>query len=68
MISISLSRCEFRKTVAPRSRCGTNNIAHETAPHRIEPRRRLIEENQVGLVNQRLGQADALEHALGKTL
>ena len=35
---------------------------------RVETRRRLVQDDQLGLVDQRLGQADALAHALGVLL
>ena len=47
---------------------GANDVAHHAPPQRIESRRRLVEKNQFGLVNQRLRQSDALQHALGKIL
>ena len=36
------------------------------AAHRVEPRGRLVEKDELGLVHQRLRQADALQHALGE--
>ena len=36
-----------------------------TAAERVEARHRLVEEHHVGLVQQRLGEPDALDHALG---
>ena len=41
-----------------------DDVAHEQAAERIEARRRLVEEDERGLVEQRLGEADALQHAL----
>ncbi len=43
-----------------------DDVADLLAPQGVEPRQRLVEHHQVGIVHQRLGQADALEHALGE--
>ncbi|OPZ22417.1 MAG: hypothetical protein BWZ10_00425 [candidate division BRC1 bacterium ADurb.BinA364] len=45
-----------------------DDVAHLLAPQRIEARLRLVEEDQFGIVQQRLGQPDALIHALGIAL
>src|ERR1700752_2160991 len=45
-----------------------DNVANHPATKRIEPRGRLIEEDQLRLVNQRLRQPDALQHPLRKIL
>ena len=42
------------------------DVAHQAASHGIQPRGRLVQEYQLRVVNQRLGQPDTLEHALGK--
>ena len=45
-----------------------NDITHPP-PQRIEsPESRLVQKNQVGLMNERLREADALQHALGEIL
>ena len=41
----------------------TNHIADKPPTHGIEPRGGLVEKDQLRLVNQRLSQSDALEHA-----
>src|SRR5450759_1010404 len=43
-----------------------DDVANHAAPHRVEPRCRLVEEDNLRLVNQRLSQAESLQHALGK--
>ena len=43
-----------------------NQLADLAAAERIEPRHRLVEEHELGLVDERLGDADALHHALRK--
>ena len=40
-----------------------DQIAHVTTAQRIEARHRLVEEHDLGIVQQRLRQADALDHA-----
>ena len=40
-----------------------NHVAHQTPAQRVKPGGRFIEEHQLGVIEQRLGQADALEHA-----
>ena len=47
---------------------GANDIAHQPAAHGIEPRSRLVEEDQLRLMNQGLRQPDALQHAFGEVL
>ena len=61
--SISLSRCELRKTATPSARRRANDVAHLAAADRVERRGRLVEQYQVGLGEDRLGQPDALGHA-----
>ena len=39
---------------------------HVAAAQGVEPRHRLVEKDHVGIVQQRLRDADALDHALGK--
>ncbi len=41
-----------------------DDVTHQAAAHGIESRSRFIEEDQLGLVDQRLSEADALQHAL----
>ena len=43
-----------------------DDVADEAAANRVEPRGGLVEKDQSGLIEQRLGQADPLQHALGK--
>jgi hypothetical protein len=43
-----------------------NDVAHEAAAHRVQARCRLVQEHKGRLIEQGLGQADALEHAFGK--
>ena len=42
-----------------------DKILHPTGAERIEAGRWLVEDHQLGVVDERLGQADALAHALG---
>ena len=62
--SASLSTCELKNTVHPRSRRPENQRAHVAAAQRIEAGHRLVEDHELGIVDQRLGDADALQHAL----
>ena len=55
----------------PRTRKGTisatlpqDDVAHVPPADRIESRHRLVEEHHLGIVQQRLREADALEHPL----
>ena len=43
-----------------------DEVAHLAAPDRVEPAHRLVEENDFGIVHERLGQAHPLQHALGE--
>src|SRR5579885_3060597 len=43
-----------------------NDIAHEPPTERIEAGSRLIQKQQPGVIQQRLGQANPLQHPLGK--
>ena len=43
-----------------------NNVAHQAAPAGIESGGRLVQNHQVRFVQQRLRQADALQHSLGE--
>ncbi len=45
-----------------------NDVAHEPPAQGVKPRGWFIEENDFGIMDKGLSQADALEHALGKTL
>src|ERR1035441_10331028 len=47
---------------------GPQNVAHQPSSHRVEARGGFVEEDQLRLVYECLGQSDALEHPLGKTL
>jgi len=44
-----------------------NDVADEAATHGIEAGRRFVEEDEFGLVDEGLGQTDALQHAFRKT-
>ena len=48
------------------SRQRDNQILHLATADRVETRRRLIENDQIGIVDERLCQTDAALHALGK--
>src|SRR5262245_44641195 len=41
-----------------------HDVADEQTPERIEAGRRLVEKHELRVVNQRLGQANPLQHAL----
>src|SRR5262245_37539087 len=45
---------------------GFNNVANQAAADRIEARSWLVEEDQVGFIQEGLCETDALQHALGK--
>ena len=62
--STSDNRCELRKTVVPRALRSRITLAHEAAPERVEAGGRLVEEDELGVIEQRLRQADPLLHAL----
>ena len=64
MASASPRMCELKNTVAPRSRRRRMMSRTSPAADRIEARHRLVEEHDLRIVDQRLGQADALDHAL----
>src|SRR5262249_5649957 len=51
-----------RRAVAPQPQ---DQVLHPARPQRVETRRRLIENDQLRLVDEGLGQADALAHTLG---
>ena len=61
--SASLSTCELKKTVQPAIAQPQDQRAHVAAAERIEPGHRLVENHQLGLVDERLRDADALQHA-----
>ena len=64
--STSPSRCEQTSTEMPNSvpiRC--TSAEHGVAAGRVEAVGRLVEQQQVGVVHQRLGQLDPLLHAGG---
>ena len=42
-----------------------DEVLHPARAQRIEAGGRLVEDDQIGIVDERLGQADALTHALG---
>ena len=64
-VSTSPSSCEEKKTVLPSFFKPLDDFAHFHAAERIQAAGRLVEDQQVGIVDQRLGQADALLHAFG---
>ena len=66
--STSPRRCEFRKTAHPRSRrCADDRSGVGTADG-IECRRRLIEDHQLGVAEQRDAEAETLLHSFGERL
>ncbi len=62
--SASDRMCELKKTVVPRSRSSQDQRADVAAAQRIEPRHRLVEKEDLGIVDERLRNAHALHHAL----
>ena len=63
-VSASVRMCELKNTVLPASRSRRIERADVAAAQRVEPRHRLVEEDDLGVVDQRLRDADALHHAL----
>ena len=62
--STSVSRCELRITVAPRSRAARTIAADVGPADRVERRGRFVEEDQLGLAEQRHAEPEPLLHAL----
>ena len=62
--SASLNTCELKNTVQPRSRSREDQRAHVAPAERIEARHRLVEDDELRVVDERLRDADALQHAL----
>ena len=62
--STSPSRCELRNTVTLVGAQFVDDVAHQQAAERIEARGGLVEKHELRIVEQRLGEADALQHAL----
>ena len=56
--------CELKNTVRPLIAQLQNQVADLAASERIETRHRLVEEDDLGIVDERLRDADALHHAL----
>ena len=54
---------ELKNTVQPRSRSSQDERPDVAPAERIEARHRLVEEDQFGLVDEGLREADALQHA-----
>ncbi len=54
---------ELKKTVRPWSRSSQDQRSHVTPAERIEPGHRLVEKDDLGVVQQRLRDPDALNHA-----
>ena len=52
-------------TVLPWSREPQDHVLHFARADRVEAAGGLVEQDQLGLVDQRLGEADAARHALG---
>ena len=63
-VSASDRMCELKKTVRPCVAQPQDQRAHVAAAERVEARHRLVEEDDLGVVDQRLGEADALDHPL----
>ena len=63
-VSASDRMCELKNTVRPSSRSRRIRSRTSRPAERVEARHRLVEEDHLGIVDQRLGQADALQHAL----
>ena len=61
--SASVRMCELKKTVALVAK-RQDQVAHLAPSERIEPRHRLVEKHDFRVVDERLGDADALQHAL----
>ena len=62
--SASLSTCELKNTVQPAIAQPEDQRADVAAAERIEARHRLVEDDQLRIVDERLRDADALQHAL----
>ena len=56
--------CELKNTVRPLIAQLQDQVANVAAAERIEAGHRLVEEHHLGVVEQRLRDADALDHAL----
>ena len=64
--SASSRRWVVRKIVTPRLRKLVDQLVHLAGGHRVEARGRLVQEDDLGVVQQRPGQPDPLAEALGK--
>ena len=58
----------IEKNGRPSVSLGANDISHQSPAHGIQAGGGLVQENQFGIMNQRLGQPDSLQHTLGKIL
>jgi hypothetical protein len=65
-VSTSESSCELKKTVRPRAFLVGDDLAEVVAAEGVEARRQLVEDEQVGIGDEGLRDADALLHALGE--
>jgi len=63
-VSTSPSSCDEKRPFSPRA-SGVGYFAHLHPANRVEAARGFVEDQQVGIVDERLGQADPLLHALG---
>ncbi len=61
--SMSERICVDIKTVVPFSRKSGDQFAYLAAADRVEPAHRFVEKNDFGVVYQRLGEADTLQHS-----
>ena len=61
----SLRMCELNMHRLAALVQALDDALHLDAADRVEARHRLVEEHELGIVDQRLGDADALQHALG---
>ena len=66
--SISESRCELRRIVLPALRLLLEEVADLAAADRVDAVGRLVEEQDLRIVDQRRGEAEALRHALRELL
>jgi hypothetical protein len=65
-VSTSESSCELKKTVRPRAFLFGDDLTEVEAAEGVEARRQFVEDEQVGVGDERLRDADALLHALGE--
>ena len=65
--SASLRTCELKNTVHPLVAQPQNQRTDVASAQRIQARHRFVENDELRIVQQRLRDADALQHALSKT-